>query len=102
MSSIPVHGDEESISAISNSCEDGDGIISIRVKTNVGVWTVGDVTSTTTIHDIMTKLRDEHKASFVREFTKDVAGDKKLPYRMTVGEAQLKDNDIIFTQVKLW
>ncbi len=102
MSSIPVSGDEETISTTCNSCDDGDAKISIRVKTNVGVWTVGDVTSTTTIHDIMTKLRDEHKASFVREFTKDVAEDKKLPHRMTVGEAQLKDNDMIFTQVKLW
>lgn len=82
---------------------DGERLITIRVKTNVGIWPVSGVEpSTTTIYDIMCQLREEHKASFVREFTKDVNGDHKLPHKMTVQEAGLKDNDIIFTQVKLW
>jgi hypothetical protein len=88
----PINSAEEA-----RFCDD----ITLRVKTNVGIWTI-KVKPSTTIYDIMSKLRDEHKASFVREFTKDVGGNCKLPHGMTIAEAGLKDNDMIFTQVKLW
>ena len=71
----------------------------IRVRTQLGTWRIQNVNSHDSFAHLAQRVETEHLTRLISDFESDASGTTRFDPSMTVGEAQLKNGDIIFVRV---
>lgn len=71
----------------------------LRIRTQLGIWRLHDVTPQDTFYVLKERIEREHNTSLIGNLAKDLSGSSTYEDQLTVQQANLKNGDMLFILV---